>query len=61
MRGDIKYLAHIAQEGPQNFFKELQGKLEEASWLDVEVQYASVIQHNGIVLFSAMILGRLRE
>jgi len=60
MRGDVSYVAHIAQESANDFYEKLQGKLAEGAGLDVEVQYNTVIQHTGLALFSAVIIGRLR-
>lgn len=62
MNGEVRYIAHISQDNPTQFYRSLKSKIEEVpSNLYAEVQYHTTIQPNGKALFSAIILGRETE
>ncbi|MEK4910595.1 hypothetical protein [Niallia sp. FSL M8-0099] len=60
-KGEIKYFAHISQEGAESFYKAMQEIIPRVGNHYAEIQYSTTMQPNGIALFSAIVIGRERE
>jgi hypothetical protein len=62
-KGEIKYMTHISQDDPDKFFRCVKQAVDSGDYHDlyVEIQYSTAMQPDGRCLFSALIIGRVRN
>ncbi|HLO11558.1 MAG TPA: hypothetical protein VK190_04815 [Pseudoneobacillus sp.] len=62
MKDSIKYVGSVRYENGQEFVEKLNSHIGQAemSGCKVEIQYSPVIQLNGKVLLTALVIGRER-
>jgi hypothetical protein len=59
--GEIKYIGHVSDTDGLEFYKGVRRLIESMGDLYAEIQYQTTMQPDGRALFSALVIGRLRE
>lgn len=60
-KGEIKYIGHVSNTDGLEFYKGVRRLIESMGNLYAEIQYQTTMQPDGSALFSALVIGRLRE